>query len=57
MENPFIVDGNLEKRLTARDYLMQELLEDISIFSDSAQEAIKKLSRGEDNLNDNEATV
>ena len=58
MENPFIVeDEKLEKKMSAREYLMQEMLDDISIFSDVARKAIKRLARGNDNLKDEEATV
>lgn len=58
MENPFIVEvKEVEQKLTPRQYLMQEMLEDISLFSAGAQKAIKELAKGNDNLDDELATA
>ncbi|MDF1497282.1 MAG: hypothetical protein P1P90_04435 [Patescibacteria group bacterium] len=58
MENPFIVENkNIEQKLSAKEYLMKELMEDISIFSELAQKAIRKLVGGDNNLMDDEATA
>jgi len=57
MESPFIVeDRKYEQVLTSKQYLMQEILEDISMFSETARKAIRKLENKQ-NLDDLEGRV